>query len=434
MSDVAVVDHLDHVDDVDSLPGIPSLESFRLLAAGARDAAVMSVERELRRLLALQAAMITVVEESASFTDDGHRTAMNWWEGVVNTSRGQAVLAVQTARLLADRPAVAEAYNEGRVGTEQVRLLARLHANRRCRDLLPEWEPFLLDQAVQLTFTDFVRVCQRWLLGADPDGAHRDQVAARENRSVSSVTVGAGHMLHVEGDGVTGEVMREILDAHAQAEYLQDLADRQAKHGEAAEQFPLARTARQRRYDALMAIFLKAANTTATSAASTRLPLVNIVCTPDQLVNALRLLFDQDPVQAPAGELPLSQTVNGTPVDPLDLALAALCGQIRRVLVDTAGRVLDLGRRRLFTGATREAVLVAFGTRCTWPGCGQTHGIQIDHLAPWAALSGVTNPLNGGPECGPHNRSKHEGRISVTRDQTGWHYYRPDGTEICPRG
>jgi hypothetical protein len=34
----------------------------------------------------------------------------------------------------------------------------------------------------------------------------------------------------------------------------------------------------------------------------------------------------------------------------------------------------------------------------------------------------------------PHNRAKHNGRITVTRDHTGWHHHRPDDTEICPRG
>jgi hypothetical protein len=132
--------------------------------------------------------------------------------------------------------------------------------------------------------------------------------------------------------------------------------------------------------------------------------------------------------------MPYSQTASGAPVDPHDLAVALLIGQVRRVVVDSVGRVVDLGRRsRVFTGAARQAVLLS-GDRCTHPGCEQRGPrIQIDHLTAWATVGGETNPLNGGPDCGHHNRAKHHGRITVTRDHTGWHHHRPDGTEIAPR-
>jgi len=42
----------------------------------------------------------------------------------------------------------------------------------------------------------------------------------------------------------------------------------------------------------------------------------------------------------------------------------------------------------------------------------------------------MTNPANGGPACGFHNRWKQTG-YRVHRDPHGnWHTYRPDGTEI----
>ena len=134
----------------------------------------------------------------------------------------------------------------------------------------------------------------------------------------------------------------------------------------------------------------------------------------------------------------MCQTASGAPVDPHDLVVAALIGRVRRVVTDKAGRVIDLGRTsRFFTGAAREAVLLS-GDRCCWPGC-EHRGefIQIDHLTPFngpgGGGGGETNPLNGGPMCGTHNRKKHSGRFTVIRDETGWHHYRPDGTEIAPR-
>ena len=102
-------------------------------------------------------------------------------------------------------------------------------------------------------------------------------------------------------------------------------------------------------------------------------------------------------------------------------------------MVDPKGHVINLGRRtRLFRGPSRDAVLFS-GDRCHGPGCHVRHdGIQIDHLKPWQRF-GFTDQDNAGPVCGWCNRTKHTGHYTVKRDETGWHWYRPDGTEITPR-
>jgi len=95
--------------------------------------------------------------------------------------------------------------------------------------------------------------------------------------------------------------------------------------------------------------------------------------------------------------------------------------------------VIDLRRRRrLFTGPAQLAVKLA-SSECYWPGCHvPVSDCQVDHLLPWADHSGGgrTNPGNGGPACGKHNRHKERG-FSVWRDEAGtWHVHRPDGTEL----
>ena len=422
------------VIDAATVESLPDLDKFRGLGGYRRDQAYMAVEREVRRLHGLQAAMLVEVNRSCSFLDDFHHSATAWLQAVTNSSRGTAVRQTQTAQMLTDLPMLADAVAAGEVGADQLRLLTRLHANERCRDQLPDSEMLLLGHARSLTLRDFRLVCQRWEAHADPDGAHRDHDASRENRSVRSSQVGAGHQLHAEGDALTGEIIKEILDAHAQAEFETDLAERLATYRDQADQYPLARTARQRRYDALLAIFLKA---TGTTQSTVRVPLVNIFCTETTLKNAIHSYFGaaNNPADPPVSERSrFCETASGAPIDPHDLVVAALIGQVRRVVVDSAGRVIDLGRRsRLFTGAAREAVLLS-GDRCCWPGCDlRTGNIQIDHLSPWAARWGPTNPFNGGPECPAHNRGKHHGRITVMRDALGWHHFRPDGTEIAPR-
>ncbi len=129
----------------------------------------------------------------------------------------------------------------------------------------------------------------------------------------------------------------------------------------------------------------------------------------------------------------MCETAGGVTLDRRTLLAAALIGQVRRVVVDSAGRVIDLGRRqRLFRGAAREAVLLS-GDRCCWPGCDiRGPSIQIDHITGYT-LGGTTSAVNGGPECPIHNRAKHRLNTTVTRDTNGWHHYRPNGTHIAPR-
>ncbi len=417
---------------------LPDLEQFRLLRGYHRDRACLTVEREIRRLQGLQAAMVFEVDRSCSFLDDFHHSASAWFTAVTNSSKATAKWVTRTGALLELLPMLAAAVSEGRVGPDQVRLLARLHANDRCRPLLPDSEALLVGHAITLTWREFRQVCLRWEAWADPDGAHRDHEASRENRHVSSSQVGAGHVLHAEGDALTGDIIKEILDAHVEAEYQADLAQRSQQYGDQANKYPLRRTARQRRYDAFFTMCTKSAGTTEST---DRVPLVNIFCTEAVLNQAIRQFFspgntDAGPEAAsPVSErMRLCETASGAPVDPHDLVIAALIGQVRRVVVDTAGRVIDLGRRsRLFTGAAREAVLLG-GDRCCHPGCEmRIRNIQIDHLDAWAASAGPTNPFNGGPRCPSHNRAKERGQFTVKRDATGWHHFRPDGTEIAPR-
>ncbi|MUH49860.1 MAG: DUF222 domain-containing protein [Actinobacteria bacterium] len=439
--------------DTDTVVG-----EFRQLRGYARDAAFMGVEREIRRLLAVQAAMVHEVSVSYSYLDDAHHSPTSWVQAITNSSKGAALHHTHVARLFAELPLLAAAAAAGQVGPDQVRLLVGLHTNPRCGHLLAGSEALLLEDAKTLKLHEFRQICQRWLAHADPDGAHREHQLSREHRSVRSINHGAGHELHAQGDALTGDTLREIIDQHAAAELDNDLAWRSATYGDQAAQHPLPRTAQQRRYDAFVAVMLKGAgrdghgNTDA---------VINIFTNEPTLRYAIRNYFGDNTCNGLGDEfgdpgqserLWMCQTASGAPVDPHDLIIAALLGQVRRVVTDASGRVVDLGRKqRLFTGAAREAVLLS-GDRCCWPGCEQRGPfIQIDHLTPWTGPSrdhhngrarsggggggggGETNALNGAPMCAIHNRKKHTGRFTVTRDHTGWHHYRPDGSEIAPR-
>lgn len=421
------------LDDVVSV-ALPPPQSLAWTGGAERDEAFMAVVRHARQVDAWLTAAVDSVARSESYADDHHRSPEAWVQAVTNSTRAEAVRRVREARLLRDLPALARAAAAGDVGAYQLGLLGKLHANERCREHMRESEALFVDTARTLRARDFATVCRRWEACADPDGAHRDHELSRENRRVRFSRLGAGFVMRVEGDALSGDILRRALDEHAQAEFDLDVADRAATFGDRAGQHALARTASQREFDALMVMCVKAAQRTAGSG---REPLVNIFTTPEYLIDAIRQHATPEcapPAQPPTRLTGYAETADGAPVDPRDLVVAALVGQVRRVLVDTVGRVIDLGRRsRLFTGAAREAVLLA-GNRCTHPGC-ECRGapIQIDHLLPWARDRGPTNPANGGSPCAHHNRAKHTADLRVMLDRTGWHTYRSDGTEIAPR-
>ncbi len=124
-------------------------------------------------------------------------------------------------------------------------------------------------------------------------------------------------------------------------------------------------------------------------------------------------------------------------LEPGEAVAAALLGDIRRIVTDAKGVVIDLGRRsRLFTGHARLAAQIPH-QHCIWPGCHtRTSRCEIDPATPWAASSrgdpggGCTCPDNGVPMCGKHNRHKQHGYLTRRGPEGDWIITRPDGTPI----
>jgi hypothetical protein len=300
-------------------------------------------------------------------------------------------------------------------------------------------EELLLADARFLPFEGFRDQVRGWEQLADVDGSHNDHELAHENRRASLQPVGDGYQLHGEGGVAQGAVMGEILDAFCDAEFAADCDEARRRLGlgpdDRLSPADLARTPRQRRWDALYAIFLAGAanpdNPTGGAA-----PVVDIVVDQTTFEAALSAMLEGRPL----GEMlpPVTdqhrrrcQTIDGVPVDPCDAVTAAIVGRVRRVVFGSKSCTIDLGAAaRLFRGAARLAVLLQDGTRCIWPGCGRRHP-QIDHANP-AATGGATRPANGDPLCGHHNRWKTRGYTTHRNHHGHWISRRPDGTTITP--
>ena len=231
---------------------------------------------------------------------------------------------------------------------------------------------------------------------------------------------------HGRGGLAQGAVMREIFERFCDAEFSADWDSTLARFGDNACYALMPRSDAQRRFDAMYAIFERAA--AIDPGATSAVPLVNLVLDVPTLE---RYLAGTGDIAVPADPRQRRcETVSGIPVPTSDVITAMIWGQVRRVVVDSAGVVINMGRRRrLFTGNARQAILLQ-SSRCVVAGCATPiRRCEADHMNEWAR-HGPTDGANGAPVCGRHNRLKNSG-YRVHRDDHGfWHTYRPDGTEI----
>jgi hypothetical protein len=231
--------------------------------------------------------------------------------------------------------------------------------------------------------------------------------------------------------------MQAIFQRHVEREFQADVAARDATYGPGAAKDLLARTDAQRRFDALKAIFHHAE--TAQQDGRTPQPLVNILTdqyTFEHGLAAHRIIPIPDDLVEPDPRDRRCETDTGIPLLPDDVVQAALQGHVRRVVHDSAGVIIDLGReQRLFTAGARAAAKL-MARHCTYPGCTVTvTGADVDHAHEWVRDHGVTNPANSTILCRAHNRHKHHAHITVERNSAGYLIYRrADDTPMRPVG
>lgn len=419
------------------------------------DGRIRDLELARRRLDAELAAAIALAEHRDLPAVDDHRSINAYLRATINCSSGEASRLRSLARAVDHVDGLGERWMSGRFGISQAARLASVHGNRRVGDRLPEFAPLLLDDAEHLPFADFSVCVERFVALADADGAQdsRDDAVEHRDAHVRSVA-GMVDVTATGGDAVSAAELIAIFERFSEAEYHADVRARRDEFGDEADAHPLSRTARQRRFDALATIFRTAAG--ANGVGSVTDPLVNIVIDAaswSELLAASELIptagdpaggdvhvADPDLLSELLGSpVPLSErrceTSTGVQVHPHDVLRAALAGHVRRVVVDSAGVVVDLGRRhRLFTGAARDAARLLV-LRCDHPGCDlPAEWCDVDHAVEWAD-GGSTDQSNAGIECERHNVTKSKRRWRTRRATDGRRYtIRPDGTIMLPVG
>jgi hypothetical protein len=407
---------IDELVDRETLEGLDGRELAELF---------QRLEQTRRRVEGALAAIIGAVNERGVHGRDGHNNVNGWCRALGRWSDTECRDRIRTANLIASSERFRDAVMSGEIGVAQSHELGRAFANPRCGTQLVDVAGVMVDNATKLSHHEFRITVRRWEMLSDLDGGHRSAEQAHEGRRAGIAEVGEEIQLHARGGLAQGAAMTEIFERFCDAEFTADWDDTLARFGEAACYSLMPRSDAQRRFDAMYAIFERAA-TTAPDAKGA-VPLVNFVIdvpTIERYLAGTGASAPADPRQR------RSETVSGIPVPHADVMAAMIWGQVRRVVVDSAGVVINMGRRqRLFRGNAREAVLLQ-SSRCVVAGCAAPiRRCQADHLTEWGRL-GPTDGHNGAPVCGRHNRLKNSG-YRVHRDDDGyWHTYRPDGTEI----
>ncbi|HUF96493.1 MAG TPA: HNH endonuclease, partial [Ilumatobacter sp.] len=259
------------------------------------------------------------------------------------------------------------------------------------------------------------------------------------------------------GDPLVADEFVAIFDLFVEEEFRADVEARRVEHGDRADEYPLARTDRQRRFDAMIAMARHArAHLAVGKPAGAAVVVTNIVADlrtwSDALENAgliatgdgLVVELDDDTIDAviaTAAQDPEAwvdrqcHTADGTPIHPITVLKASLTGLVRRVVVDSDGVILDRGRAaRLFDGEARTAANLLF-RECSHPGCSvMVRACDVDHVIEWWA-GGRTNQNNADVRCSTHNRAKHRERWRSLRDEHGRRFtIRADGSIMLPVG
>lgn len=408
----------------------PDVEALAAMTPAEREACWRELDRERALLEVRMALFVDRMGDAGLHLVDGHRSVRGFARAACNWSTAEATRFERLGRLLARFPQVGGAVEAGRLGVPQLNALARVVANPRVQEHLDEGIDVLVEQACTLEFDQLVIALTRWVSLADEHGTGDRHDKAHRNRKASLHVDEFGFVLEANGGNAAGVQLREILDAFTQSEFLADWEAGVAEHGDDMYPARMARTDAQRRADALQAIFLKAAGHDAGTGTGSNV-VVNLVVGYDRFVHHLEKALGGQPEDLDPTDLAQPcETINGEPLDPHDVLVAAAMGHVRRVVVDSAGVVINAGRRqRLFTGALRELVMLS-SPRCCWPGCYRPASqCQADHMLPHAN-DGPTDVGNGAPTCPHHNRWRTRG-YSTWRDQYGhWHHHRPDSTEI----
>ena len=123
-------------------------------------------------------------------------------------------------------------------------------------------------------------------------------------------------------------------------------------------------------------------------------------------------------------------TDSGESLSAATVRRMACDAEIIPTVLNSKGRVIDVGRRTRRVSEALRCVLIARDGGCVWPGCDAPPSrCDAHHIKHWAD-GGLTNADNLALLCHRHHIMLHEGRHRIKPVGDAWVVLRPDGTRL----
>lgn len=118
---------------------------------------------------------------------------------------------------------------------------------------------------------------------------------------------------------------------------------------------------------------------------------------------------------------------------PIETIRRLTCdGSIVRLLENSEGEPLDVGRKTRTVPAAIRRALYARDRGCSFPGCHRSHFLDAHHIEHWTD-GGETSAANLTLLCTQHHRLLHEGRFRIRRDVEGELCFERHDGRVIPR-
>ncbi len=403
---------LTELADLEHAVDLALKESAHELSASGKAEALEALSRIRNKVDALDGGVITAFEATREHKAEGHASVIGWLQHHCHQQHDTGAARKRTARRLLDHPVAAEALAEGEI---TVRHLDKLdHCRRRVGpDAYRDAEALLVDAAREKRFCEFARAVDYFI-------AHLDAAAGNEADERLERDRWASASVSIDGHGAVDAWLPALGFAEFKAEldrlvnhlHAVDRAEALDRLGREPSSDELARTAGQRRADALV---LMARRSAGFSGEVGPAPFMLHVHADAVLVASLvKVLTDAlgDPdldLDAAVDGIELTQDSlhelhDGTVVSVNTVMLALLTGTVRGYWHDPDGVALRYGRARRFFTPDQALAGRARHRRCAHPyGCDRTTGLEANHQTPYRT-GGTTDIDHLDPRCGPHNR------------------------------
>ena len=347
---------------------------------------IETLQRQLTRLGAVVTGAVAAFDASGAWAPDGARNAAAWIASRCHLPRGEARRQVRRGRELRHLPACSRAFRDGDVGVAQIDAIVGLHRGAT-ETALERDEEFLAGQAATLRHESFLRALAYWEQLADPNGVEESAKERRARRDVYLASSFGGTWLgKITLDEISGAIVAGELERLERVLFEADWAEARHYLGRDPTAGELARTACQRRADALVEM----AKRSRTAPADGRRP-----------APLFSVFVDYETLHGRICEL-----ANGLVVTPGSLLGWMDEAYIERAVFGPERRVEVSATARLFTGATRRAIELS-DRECTHLYCDGSGTCQVDHIVPYND-GGLTTQDNGRLLCGFHNRLRNQ--------------------------